>query len=77
MQKLYEAQFRTGGVEIRLRCPMLYWAIAFFVIAIAAGLLGMMGVAGGASAIAQGLSVILLLLFGVSSITYRRRGPVA
>lgn len=47
---------------------MLYWAIAFFIIAIVAALFGFTGIASGAATIAQVLFFIFLVLFVVALI---------
>ena len=54
---------------------MLYWSLAFLVIAIAAGLLGFSGIAAGASLIAQvlfGIFVVLFLLMLIFGLAARR-----
>ena len=48
---------------------MLYYAAIFFIIAIAAALLGFGGIAAGASSIAQVLFYIFLVLFLVSLVS--------
>jgi len=56
---------------------MLYWAAVFFVIAIAAGILGFGGLAAGAAGIAKILFMIFIVLFAVSilfGVTRSRRG---
>lgn len=53
---------------------MLNWAVVFFVVAIVASFAGM-GIPGGAATIAQGLFVFLLVMFALSLVSERRRGP--
>jgi len=56
---------------------MLYWAAVFFVIAIAAGILGFGGLAASAAGIAKILFMIFIVLFAVSilfGVTRSRRG---
>ena len=55
---------------------MLYWAAAFFVIALIAGVLGFGGLSVQLAGIAQILFVVFLILFLVSLIMGRRRGPI-
>ena len=52
---------------------MLYYAVAFLVIALAAGILGFTGVAGAAVGIAKILFFVFLFFFLVSFV-YSRRG---
>ncbi len=52
---------------------MLYYAVIFLVIALAAGILGFTGVAGTAVGIAKILSIVFLVLFLVSFV-YSRGG---
>jgi uncharacterized membrane protein YtjA (UPF0391 family) len=56
---------------------MLNWAIAFFIIAIAAAVFGFTGIAAGAAEIAKILFFVFLVLFVVSLIAglMRRGGP--
>jgi uncharacterized membrane protein YtjA (UPF0391 family) len=54
---------------------MLRWAIAFFVIALIAAVLGFSGVAAGASNIAYFLAVLFLILFVISLIVGRGTAP--
>lgn len=54
---------------------MLRWAIAFFIIALIAGVLGFSGVAAGASNIAYFLAVLFLILFVVSLVIGRGASP--
>ena len=55
---------------------MLYWAVAFFIIAIIAGVLGFGRIAGAASSIAQILFFVFLLVFVLALLTgWRRRPP--
>lgn len=56
---------------------MLYWALVFLVIAIAAAILGFGGIAGAATGIAKILFFIFLVVFIVSLIAglFRRRRP--
>jgi uncharacterized membrane protein YtjA (UPF0391 family) len=51
---------------------MLYWAAVFFVIAIAAAVLGFGGVAASAAGVAKVLFVIFLVLAGISLLMGRR-----
>lgn len=53
---------------------MLYYALAFFIIAIIAALFGFGGIASGAVSIAQVLFFVFLVLFVVSLITGLVRG---
>lgn len=54
---------------------MLYWALVFFLIAIAAAVFGFGGIASGAAAIAQILFWVFLVVFVVSLIAgLARRG---
>lgn len=46
---------------------MLYWALVFLVLALAAGLLGFGGVAGTSMEIARVLFIIFLVLFLISA----------
>ena len=55
---------------------MLYWTIAFFIIALIAAVLGFGGLAGAATGIAQILFVGFLILAVISLITGRTR-PVS
>ena len=48
---------------------MLYWAVAFLVLAIIAAVFGFGGIAAGATAIAQVLFFVFLVVFLVSLIT--------
>ena len=45
---------------------MLSWSLAFFILAIVAGIFGFGGIAAGATGIAQLLFVFFLVIFGVS-----------
>lgn len=54
---------------------MLRWAIAFFIIALIAAVLGFSGVAGAASNIAYFLAVAFLVLFVISLIVGRGTAP--
>ena len=54
---------------------MLRWAIAFFLIALIAGALGLSGVAGASSQIAYFLAVLFLILFVVSLVVGRGAAP--
>jgi uncharacterized membrane protein YtjA (UPF0391 family) len=56
---------------------MLYWAAVFFIIAIAAGVLGFGGIAVASAEIAHLLFVIFLVLFVISLLLglARRRQP--
>ncbi len=51
---------------------MLNWALIFLIVAIAAGVLGFGGIAGAATAIAQGLFFLFLALF-VTMVLFRGR----
>jgi uncharacterized membrane protein YtjA (UPF0391 family) len=51
---------------------MLYYALAFFIIALVAGVLGFGGIAGAAAGIAKILFFIFLVLFVISLIVGRR-----
>ena len=53
---------------------MLYWAIVFAVLALAAGILGFVGLSGTLALIAKILLFVFLALFVVSLI-FGRRGP--
>lgn len=53
---------------------MLGWAIAFFIIAIVAGVLGFSGVAVLSAEIAQFLFIIFIALFIVAAIAHAIRG---
>ncbi|QDT38092.1 DUF1328 domain-containing protein [Stratiformator vulcanicus] len=55
---------------------MLYWALMFFIIAIAAAVFGFGGIAAGASSIAQILFFVFLVLFIVSLIGGLRRPSI-
>jgi len=52
---------------------MLYYALIFLLVAIAAGVLGFGRIAGTASWIAQVLFVVFLVMFIVSLVTHTRR----
>jgi uncharacterized membrane protein YtjA (UPF0391 family) len=52
---------------------VLYWAIVFLIIALAAGILGFGVVAGTAASIAKVLFVVFLIIFLVSLISGTRR----
>lgn len=54
---------------------MLSWALAFFVIALIAGILGFAGVTGAAVGIAKMLFFLFLVLF-LASLVFGRRPPV-
>lgn len=54
---------------------MLYYAIVFFILAIIAALFGFGGIAAGATAIAKVLFFLFLVLFIVSLVVPRFRGP--
>ena len=54
---------------------MLYWAIVFAVLALAAGILGFVGPSGNLALIAKILLFVFLVLFVLSLIFGRRRGP--
>lgn len=55
---------------------MLYWAAVFFVIALAAGVLGFGGLAAGAAEIAKILFFVFIVLFVASLIVHGTRGGV-
>ena len=55
---------------------MLQWALTFIVIALIAGLLGFVVIAGTAAWIAKVLFFVFLVLFVVSLLTGRRATPV-
>jgi uncharacterized membrane protein YtjA (UPF0391 family) len=52
---------------------MLYWAIAFFLVALAAGVLGFTGLSLAAAGVAKILFFIFLVLFLVSLVTHLSR----
>jgi len=54
---------------------MLRWAIAFFIIALIAAVLGFSGVAQGASNIAYFLAVVFVILFVISLVVGRGATP--
>jgi len=56
---------------------MLYWSLAFFVVALIAAVLGFGGIAAGASSIAQILFFAFLVLAVVSAIAHTTRGAAA
>ena len=65
-------------IHLTKESNMLYWALAFFLIAIVAALLGFGGIAGGAMGIAKILFFVFLILFLVSLIMgLARRGSAA
>jgi uncharacterized membrane protein YtjA (UPF0391 family) len=55
---------------------MLYYAIVFAILALVSGLLGFMALSGTLAWIAKVLVLVFVVLFVVSLITGRRRGPV-
>ena len=55
---------------------MLNWALTFFILAIAAGILGFTGVAGTLAWGAKALFVAFILLFIVAAVLGRRAPPV-
>jgi uncharacterized membrane protein YtjA (UPF0391 family) len=55
---------------------MLYWAAVFFIIALAAAVLGFSGIAANAAGIAKILFFVFLIL-GALSLIFGRRVPVA
>jgi uncharacterized membrane protein YtjA (UPF0391 family) len=54
---------------------MLYWAVVFFIVAIAAAVFGFGGIASTAAGIAKILFFIFLVLFLVSLVTGLMRRP--
>ena len=64
MTKLYMKQNTRGQIS------WLFWAIAFLVIAIIAGILGMGLIAGVTYTIARWLAIIFVILFIVAVITH-------
>lgn len=54
---------------------MLYWSLAFFLVAIVAAVLGFGGIAAGASSIAQLLFGVFLVLAILSVIMHAVKGP--
>ncbi len=52
---------------------MFYWAIVFFLIAIAAGIFGFSGLAHDSAYIAKILAVVGIILAIISFLTHRRR----
>jgi uncharacterized membrane protein YtjA (UPF0391 family) len=52
---------------------MLYWAIVFFLVALAAGILGFTGLSLAAAGVAKILFFIFLVLFLVSLVTHLSR----
>lgn len=57
------------------RAVMLYWAAVFFVIALAAAVLGFSGIAASAAGVAKVLFFVFLVL-GALSLIFGRRVPV-
>jgi uncharacterized membrane protein YtjA (UPF0391 family) len=56
---------------------MLYWALAFFVVALIAAPFGFFGIAAGAASIARILFFVFIVLFVVSLLTgMRPRGTI-
>jgi uncharacterized membrane protein YtjA (UPF0391 family) len=55
---------------------MLGWVITFAILALLAGILGFGGVAGSFAMIAKGLLFVFLVLFVISLIFGRIRGPI-
>jgi uncharacterized membrane protein YtjA (UPF0391 family) len=55
--------------------PMLYWAIVFAVIALVAGILGFVALSGTLAWIAKALLLVFVVLFVLSLVFGRRRGP--
>ena len=53
---------------------MLYWAIVFAVLALAAGILGFVGHSGTLAWIAKALLLVFVVLFVLSLVFGRRRG---
>jgi len=62
-----------------MRCPLLRWALAFFIIAIIAAVFGFTGIAAGASEIARVCFFFFVVVFLVSLVwglvTGRRIAP--
>jgi len=52
---------------------MLYWALVFFLVALAAGVLGFTGISLAAAGVAKILFFIFLVLFLVSLVTHLSR----
>jgi uncharacterized membrane protein YtjA (UPF0391 family) len=70
---------RLPAVRFARECAMLYWAAAFFIIAIIAGLLGFGGVSAAAAGVAQILFFIFVVIFLITlimAIGRRRSGPI-
>ena len=57
-------------------CPTLYYAIVFAILALLAGILGFVALAGTLAVIAKSLLFVFLALFVISLIFGRRGGPV-
>lgn len=55
---------------------MLNWVLTFFVLALVAGVLGFGGLAGDMMGIAKILFLVFLVLFAVSFVMHRGRGPL-
>ncbi len=55
---------------------MLHWAFVFLVVGLLAAVLGFSGIAGTTTQLAQILFVVFLVLFVVSLLFGRRRGPI-
>jgi uncharacterized membrane protein YtjA (UPF0391 family) len=75
---LYEAGGRNGAATYRRNLEggtMLYWALAFLLIALVAGVLGFGGIAAASAGIAKILFFIFLVLFLIGLIMhFGRRG---
>jgi uncharacterized membrane protein YtjA (UPF0391 family) len=70
-----ESHFEARARSKERNVVMLYWAAVFFVIALAAAVLGFSGIAAGAAGIAKILFFVFLVL-GALSLIFGRRVPV-
>ena len=52
---------------------MLYWSLTFFIVALASGLLGFVGLTGVAAGISKLLFGVFLVLFVISLVVGRKR----